>query len=385
MLMVYHTGVKGVSLRAVVVLALLGGALFATIVFLPSRDQYGLRKKMAFENNDSYIRTQVITCLKTGEPTWRGRCYRELGTLLSSQFTLPETLSALSIIDDEEGIKQQCHALVHYLGQNEYKREGDLSGTFRSCLSSPVACGEGCFHGAVEGYVAERGGTLEKKNIAAVCDREFTENQVTYDSCVHGLGHAFMLQFDGDILPSLDSCRALDSASDRSFCYSGVFMENVFSFWSPDHSSKYIRPEDPFYPCTIVDKEYQSSCYSSQASFVINMSLRPGDYMPAYRNAMRYCAAVPIAAQAECYGSLGSSMVVSSSDPKEIANVCGLVPAGEARSYCFKEALVFIGHGSGGNEERIKELCEYIPDLEDASTCRASAERTVESWKPFLN
>lgn len=367
--------------KALILLGLSGIGI-ALFLLLPEGSEYGLRKKMGFENTTTYVRQQVIQCLKTGEASWRGKCFRELGGMLSSQFSLPESLTALAAIDKEEGIKQQCHALVHYLGQNEYKRERDLAATFRSCLSSPVACGEGCFHGAVEGYVSEHGGTLDEERIPSVCSREFTENQVTYDACVHGLGHAFMLQNEGDIYPSLDSCRTLSSYSDRQFCYAGVFMENVFSFWTPEHQSKFIRPDDPSYPCTDVREEYQLQCYGAQAAFVINQALSP-NVIEAYRRGADFCASVPSFAQAECYGSIGSNIVVSTEDPRVVVEACSLTPEGAPRNRCYEEALVFIGHGSGGAPERIREVCGFIPDSRDAEHCELSAERVIGTWKTF--
>ncbi|MBI5457501.1 hypothetical protein HY971_02125 [Candidatus Kaiserbacteria bacterium] len=336
---------------------------------------YGLRSMRSGENVQSYIHDEVVTCLRTGEPGWRGRCFRDLGALLSSQFELGDVLKGLSAIDDEEGIKQQCHALVHYLGQNEYKKTQSLPQTFLNCTANGSACGEGCFHGAVEGYLSENGSTLSSSGISKICSRELVPNDVTYRACTHGLGHAFMLEFNNNIHKSLASCSHLSNLSDRENCYSGVFMENVFSFGNPDHPTKFMRPNDPTYPCTEIEDRYKDSCYSAQAAFV----MQHGGFNPSLGAA--FCANAPSAYRTNCFGGIGGNAVVFFSDPAAIRSACEYAPKGAARRECVNQALVFLAYQYQGEVEKVGDLC-FVLDSAEQESCFRSTGDVIESWYP---
>ncbi len=321
----------------------------------------------------AYVREQVTKCLETGEFSWRGKCFRELAPHLFSKLTLEKTLHALAEIDEEDGIKQQCHSLVHFLGQEAYRTSRDLPKAFAQC-SSAIACGEGCYHGAVEAYIEETGDQLEGASIAKICSRDFTGNEVNYQACVHGIGHAFMLLSGGEVLQSLPKCDFL-AAGDREDCYAGIFMENVFGAGSLDHPAQYLKRDDPMYPCTIVEDRYKNVCYSSQVDLV----MPPGP--TRYEVGRLYCADVPAAYRADCFGSLGGDIVLFTENPAEVAAVCETVPEGAARVSCFKNALKFRGHGTGGNVERIAEIC-FAAEKKGQESCFKSAGQFFEDWYP---
>ena len=353
-------------------------AMLAMLVFFFGSStvdgKYHLRTSGAGEATEDYLRTQIKACLNAREAGWRSRCFSELGGLLSSQFELPTILRALATIDEEPGIKQRCHTLVHFLGQNEFLKTGDLGATFRQCLTR-AACGEGCFHGSVEAYVSEQGGDMSSRAIQSVCKRDAFEKGVNYLACNHGLGHAFMLESGNDVPASLALCDAVVGKDERDQCFGGVFMENVFSFGSPDHPTSYIRPEEPTYPCTILPERYRSECFTAQAASVIQYNRSNYDAGAAFCNELE-----PVY-RATCFGSLGGNAVVTFDDPRAIKAVCDKAPAGPSRNECIHQALVFLGHGSEGSAGVLAELC-FVADETEKEECFRSVGDVLESWLP---
>ncbi|MFZ2886837.1 MAG: hypothetical protein WA021_03390 [Minisyncoccia bacterium] len=321
----------------------------------------------------AYVRGEIQTCLATGEASWRGTCFKNIAEEFMRELSLEGTLAALAEIDDEEGIKQQCHALVHYLGQSAYRESGSLSQTFARC-STKIACGEGCYHGAVEAYIMETGNQLEDATIADICSRDYTGNETNYAACVHGLGHAFMLLEGDDIFRSLPKCDFL-AVDDRDECYAGVFMEHVFGAESVDHPSQYIDKKDPMYPCTIVEERYKNMCYSAQ----VNLMMPSGP--DRYRVGAQFCADVPQKYAPACYGTLGGDAILSTDDPREIVAICSIAPSGLAREMCLREAVKFLGHGSAGDPEKMSTVC-FVANIEDQSRCFTMVGEMLEEWHP---
>ena len=221
------------------------------------------------------IRDGIIGCLDERRPLWHGPCFRDLADRILARMTPEESLRTLADLDDEQPVKSVCHALVHYIGQDMYAESGDLQDTLARC-SSVIACGEGCLHGAVEGYLTTAGSDFADIDLAALCVRSQAKNEMDYRACVHGIGHALMLVTDGDIPGSLAACDAIDVAV-RDQCLSGVFMENVFGHQYLGNPGAYVDLREPRYPCTIVDEMYLARCYASQASFVIQNDRRGYD------------------------------------------------------------------------------------------------------------
>ncbi len=317
-------------------------------------------------------RTRIITCIESGERSWRGTCFREIATEMRAQHAFPDILAMLAKLDDESPVKESCHALMHYIGQDEYAATGDLPTTFARCATQ-IACGEGCFHGAVEGYMMDTG-DIAAEFLPALCDKSFTLTQTNHDACTHGIGHALMLVHRGDIMPSLERCDALTEERAREFCYAGVFMENVFGYGSPFHPSRFLDPERPAYPCTVLPERYGDMCYESQSSYVFN-------YLGGPDKAAAFCATVPEAHQTTCYGNIGGDVVVGTASPGAVRAACSLAPEGVARERCYQQALVFRLHMTSGDVRALRPLCDAA-DATVQTSCDETAGVTIEDWYP---
>lgn len=355
-------------------LVLLATVAVALSFFAPSSEEsFGLRAANRGEAVADYLRNQILTCVRQDVNVWRSPCFSALARLVSSQISLPETLTGLSLIDTEEGIRQTCHAFVHFLGANEYKRTKDVSGTLAQC-STQIACGEGCFHGVIEGYFEEDGREFSAGSVSSLCRDDAVGNPTNYLACTHGIGHAFMLLYGNDVSPSLVGCDLLDAALERESCYAGVFMENVFSYGSANHVSS-VDPADPGAVCRGLSDRYLSACYAFQSSFVIQQGR--GDYAAG----AAFCEEAPGGYRATCYRSIGADAAVSFVHAEPMADACMVAPSGEARISCLTGALVFLAQGSKGRAEVLFDLCEHVGDRERHG-CFSVAGDVLADWYP---
>jgi hypothetical protein len=62
-----------------------------------------------------------------------------------------------------------------------------------------------------------------------------------------------------DMPESLTTCDGLQTDFDQISCSGGVFMENFSSSYGV--TSKYLRKNDPIYPCDSVAERYKGQCY----------------------------------------------------------------------------------------------------------------------------
>ncbi len=338
--------------------------------------KYGLRNPFPFESVASYLRTEFLTCYGTEEyrdNVWRSDCYQELGNRVTAHFELPAALKGLAEIQDEPQIRGWCHAFGHVLGQREFKKTGSISQSFLAC-STDIACGEGCFHGTLEGYLQAHGGAVTKEVIQNACKEEEAGNRVTYDACIHGLGHAAMLQTNNDIAKALPFCDYIADTHDQGICYTGVFMEDTFSFNGGKGNST-VDKDNPEYPCTELAAKYQHQCYASRSTFVLQQSRAD------YAKTSLFCNRIPPAFRTDCYGTFGAQAVLLSDDMTYVASVCSGIERAEDRESCFEQATIFKGFATGGDVQGYADLCNAAPE-KDKAVCLALSGEDLARWYP---
>lgn len=346
------------------------GLLFALIalvwVFLTTTAAPNVKE------NESFIREGMLNCLNTGENFWRGSCVQDLQKEMKKRMSTQEALRALAVLDDQPPLKQSCHILVHYIGQDVYREKGSVPESFNECAKQ-IACGEGCYHGVVEAYMEETGDLLRDDAVAGLCQKDFTHNQITYRACNHGIGHAMMLLSDGDVPRSLVQCDVLKPEL-REDCYSGVFMENVFGNWGGSHPNAYSDPEDLNYPCTILDEPYLDMCYQAQANVAIYQSPR------RYLAAADFCAQVPEANRSTCYREPGGDVVVQSDEPQALISACSVVPDTKDRAGCLHEGLYYAVQMKAGDTAQAAKYCAAIAPGVDRIACYRALGDVLAQW-----
>jgi len=287
-------------------------------------------------------------------------CYQERYQDLVREFGVKAAFGDLKDeYEKNEFVKSQCHQMTHVIGRAAANLYGDLSSTYGN---GDNFCWSGYYHGAMEAVVAKIGPDKILDEANTVCtDLGNHQKQSFYHyNCVHGLGHGFMGIQENELFKSLETCDTLTDEWERESCYSGVFMENVMALDNPSHPPKYLKADQPLYPCTDVETKYKSECFKMQTSY----ALQTQDY--DFARVFDLCGGVEDDYRPTCYQSLGRDASGQSvSDVAKTKGICMLDEDYEARSNCVEGAVMdFISYYHG--DAQAKELCGSLEaDLRD--------------------
>jgi mono/diheme cytochrome c family protein len=293
-------------------------------------------------------------------------------------------------------IERNCHRIAHMMGAAALVRyEGGVGKAF---AEGSASCWSGYYHGILERAFAD----VEPEELAPV-SRELCEDAdvrrtafIAYQ-CVHGLGHGLMLYTGYDLPHSLEVCDALVTSWDQTSCTGGVFMENISSSYGI--TSKWLRDDDPLYPCQTVAERHKLYCYLMVTSRIL--PLVNWDYAKA----ADWCLKSDDAWVATCFQSLGrdasgqsrgnvaqilgicaeagehaneciygASRDLTSQDsgPARAAALCSKAPA-EAQEYCFTGIGTIVGGLYASNPER-RKACDAVSSRSaPRASCRQGA------------
>lgn len=262
-----------------------------------------------------------------------------------------KTLELLDQLQAMGGYAQSnCHPLSHKVGNIALHVYGSVPNAVPEYI--PV-CHSGYYHGLLEEYL----GTAEsyEKGVAEVCGSTETQTYFNWFQCTHGLGHGIMQFRDNEVPQSLADCDIVDPANQaRDICYGGVFMENITTDEKTGHPAKYIKKEDPIYPCNSVEEKYKSACYFLSSSQILK--LNGWNFSETFKT----CATGEPAYQWLCYQSLGRDVSGSSMRSKEkVIELCSLTDDYNAKADCYFGAVRDFVNEKGEFDSGI-ELCKSI-------------------------
>jgi hypothetical protein len=296
-------------------------------------------------------------CTKTNTVTFS--CYKkELHNLTVQQG--PERAMALikQQYSNVSYVKSQCHQLTHVIGRSAYEKYGNITDTF---AHGDQYCWSGYYHGAMEQLTNEKGYDYTVNNASSICSGIANKQKYSFYhyNCVHGLGHGFMFVLDGDIFKGLDACNRLTDSWEAQSCYGGIFMQNIMNVQGPDANSsvapKYLKPDQPMYPCTAVDNKYKLQCYLMQTSY----ALQTVNYN--FAKVFTLCDGVEEAYRDTCYQSTGRDASGHSiSDSTITKNTCLLGKDQRAQENCIVGAAKdFVSYYH--SDVQAKQLCSIFP------------------------
>ncbi len=302
----------------------------------------------------------VDTCSGSNKtPTYS--CYKKELTDVTNQYG-PEKAAAIvkASYSKVPYVKDECHQLMHTIGRAALaKYHNDIAQTY---AHGDQFCWSGYYHGAMEELATIKGWDFIVKNANSICApiAKSGGRYSFYDyNCLHGMGHGFMFIKNGDLFASLSACDSLSDSWDRNSCYGGVFMQNIMNEQTPDDDarigSKYLKADQPMYPCTAVDQKYKDQCYLMQTSY----ALQTVNY--DFNKVFTMCAGVDSQFVDTCYTSLGrdaSGNSVSNADTTR--KTCLLGPNEEAQRYCVHGAAMdFVSYFH--SDVQAKQLCNSLP------------------------
>jgi hypothetical protein len=257
-----------------------------------------------------------------------------------------KALAALLILSREDtDVARDGHVYAHGIGISAYKTPETVSETFALCTTDFQS---GCYHGVIQAYFSDSRGTqggVTPARLNTLCQPYRTPAKRWLEfQCAHGIGHGVMAVEKHHLLKALDTCDLLADTFEKQSCWGGAFMENVVNATQPHHMSvtrvaeagehaghdsashaaagqdmaghdmsameghgdhgaeepfKALDPNEPLYPCTVVQERHRSACYLMQTSPILYAN--KGDFA----DAARQCGRTPEAYRSICYTSLG--------------------------------------------------------------------------------
>jgi hypothetical protein len=248
---------------------------------------------------------------------------------------------------------------MHVIGRAAYARYNNLADTF---AHGSQYCNGGYYHGLSEQLGNERGASYLYAKANTLC-KPIADKKGRYSfyhyNCVHGMGHAFMEVLDGELYQSLNGCDTIQDDWERSSCYGGVFMQNIMIEQSPDdsvdHQSKYLKSDDPMYPCDAVSDKYKQPCYLMQTSHALQ--LENYDFLKVFQQ----CDAAESAYSTYCYMSLGRDASGKSVyDPTQTEKLCATSVSSLGYEYCIYGAMQdYIDNFQ--NDTLARQVCDLAP------------------------
>jgi hypothetical protein len=245
-----------------------------------------------------------------------------------------------------------CHRVAHTIGSASLARNrGNVARTFAQGDSS---CFSGYYHGVLErSLVGVRG--YEPETLGAVA-RELC-NDVERESslwlayqCLHGLGHGLMITTGYTLPLSLKACDRLSRPWARTSCNGGVFMENISTLYG--FKSRFVRDDDPVYPCNAVAEEDKLRCYEVVTSRIVRTL--DGDW----EETANVCATVERKWVSACFRSLGRDVAGQAHDePVKIFELCALAREAGGEATCIDGAARAMT-GNFKNGRRASVLCD---------------------------
>ena len=337
-----------------------------------SRNQT-LRPKSSNEQADTYVQQMMGICYQNGG---KDDCYHKVADLFSQAFSLKDMLALFKKNENVKEVYARCHEVTHFLSRNELTKVKTIPAVYASCDST---CHGGCYHGALEQNLKDKqiafGSNQVPAEISRLCEEvKSSDKPIIYYECLHGLGHAAMFVTDMDIPASLQLCDQLQEEGQRIRCYSGAFMENSSSSTNIDHPGRFIKADDPLYPCTILETKYLSTCYRYQSSYFALLTKND------WQKTAALCLQVPKEYQRECFQTIGTNQVGFTQDTEVMKADCAKMPTKAFKATCLQGIVISLVYRFVGDSNRIVSFCSSISDGEDRNACFTQMGFSLRDW-----
>ena len=323
------------------------------------------------EDTNSYIREQLKVCYDIGG---RDGCYKQAADVLYSHFGLAKTLEVFKKNEDYPEVYARCHEVTHYLSRLEYEKQDSIAKVYAQCDST---CHGGCYHGTMEAYLKERtneAGFNVNNQFAKICGRaEDYQKPIEFNECLHGMGHAAMFVTDMELKQSLTLCDTISNQQYKERCFTGVFMENSSSSTSFDHASIYIKKDDPFYPCNILDEKYQSVCWQYQSSYFSIISNQD------WHKVAKLCLLIPPQYQDRCFRTIGTNQVGFTASLETMKQDCDLMPTEHFQDICVAGVVSSLSYRFVGNMQKMIDFCLLV-DSQNKESCFKQVGAGILDW-----
>ncbi len=277
-----------------------------------------------------------------------------------------KALMAKLVAESNGGSAFDCHQEAHAIGRLAYEIYKQLA--FGDCDAS---CHSGCYHGAMERFLNEKGTADLAANIDSVCS-SFKTSFSNFE-CLHGVGHGLLAYEDYDMPFAIQECQKLKDAFSTDSCYGGMFMENILTAQGLGasqkvfHATKWANKTDPLYPCDKLDQtnyDLQYQCYEMQTSWMLTI------YGYDFKPVKAECLKAPQNMIPVCFKSFGRDAAGNSlRNPVTMKSTCGMVPAGDYYDQCVIGAVnVVVDFWGPALKGQAADFCKILTG-EGKDTC----------------
>jgi len=216
----------------------------------------------------------------------------------------------------DAAVQGDCHRIVHTIGSATLARfDGDVGEAF---AHGAATCASGYYHGILErAFTGVAARDDAARTAGGLCRGEkIEETEFLLYQCVHGLGHGLMIYSGYDLPWALSVCDGLRTDWDQTSCTGGVFMENISSSYGV--TSKWLRDDDPIYPCPAMKERHKLYCYLMVTSRV--NQLNGFDWKATAAVCRTKAERRWVATCFESYGRDASGQ--TQQDPEQVARIC---------------------------------------------------------------
>lgn len=323
----------------------------------------------------TFILNALTNCYKNQSRIF---CLKEAVNDIYKRFSLADFQNTIKQNESNEPVFNTCHEASHYIGRLAYQDKKDIKTLFNQCQH---ICLDGCYHGVVEGYFIDKNITLSEENVPAIasevakiCGKETDyETPELYISCLHGLGHAVMFITDNELPQALNLCDSLKDSNKEELCYTGAFMANVDSRNNKDHPTKYLKADDPMYPCNILPKKHQKKCYEYNTLTFYQFT----NYN--WQETIKLCGQVPQDYRWGCYQTMGGDQVGFTDSVVKIKEACDEIPGGYLKMACINGAESNLVMRYSENFDKPLEFCDIVNE-HYKETCFNVFIRVLNRW-----
>lgn len=349
-------------------IAFLAGAILTVF-------QSNQAKVLALKTYYHLFEQQKQTKLKTLNMLEIAKKEKELGFWLS--VFGPQTVMEELLTDAGGGTTLDCHQQAHLIGRVSY----DLFGASIFGRGNSL-CHSGYYHGAMEGFLREKGTVNIASNMTDLC-QSFPNNFGQFE-CYHGVGHGVLAFEDYDLPMAIKLCQTLPSSFSKDSCFGGVFMENIVTAngqgADPGHKTDWIT-NDPHFPCNsplfkdAIDIKRQ--CYHMQTSRMLML------YDNNFDMVLKECLRSPLDMQKSCFRSFGRDAAgVVLRNPSQIVALCGKIENGVFVEECMLGALnVVIDFWGERLTSQASQFCQNLTQTYKNSCYQTLADRLPSLFK----
>lgn len=311
------------------------------------------------------------------DDTYYQNCYEKRFALLGKLYPIQFVADVLRNVWNLDQKTLSCHTISHRIGLSEVeKNPSDWKKLLQD--SDPQFCSGGLFHGILEGHAqSDPAFSLEKSSLESLCLDP--KNLYYQGSCAHILGHILLVEKNGVVADSVQSCGKL-SAGLSDQCYSGVFMENMVRTNLIDHG---IGERIPWNQDTTV--KFGQLCLDYSGKAANGCWGEMGHLYSAVNNdnsktVFNLCNSAPDASFAEnCYLHAASKMGVTLHDNAMASQVCDVYsPENKPRVSCITQVLSVMITTSPQFFSRASLLCSHQPDALQESCFRQLGQKLGE-------